>query len=242
MITPNDIQSMQFSRGVRGYREDEVDTFLDMMTLEFEKMFKENKRLSEEVMFLERELEKYRGAENEVTKTMEQAQRLMHDISESAEKRAEIIVRNAELDAEATMHEARERVQRLEEENKHLHERYILFRDKYKRMLEDELYRFESVTDDIFPDFEENKLERILADETMETAAAGAAETADTSDSSSGLSRHTMVMNAADVKDTIVSGSLASSVRESVAAAVPFDNDRKTVIMDAKEIEDAQDK
>ena len=33
--------------------------------------------------------------------------------------------------------------------------------------------------DDIFPDIEENKLERILADETMETAAAGAAETAD---------------------------------------------------------------
>ena len=38
MITPKDIQSKQFARGVRGYREDEVDTFLDLMTLEFEKL------------------------------------------------------------------------------------------------------------------------------------------------------------------------------------------------------------
>lgn len=165
MLTPSDIQSRQFSRGVRGYKEDEVDTFLDMMTLEFEKMYKENKRLSEDVHFLERELEKYRGAQNEVTKTMEQAQRLMNDISESAEKRADIIVRNAELDAENTMHEARERVQRLEDESKNLHDRYISFRNKYKKMLEDELYRFETVTDELFPDFNENKLEEILAED-----------------------------------------------------------------------------
>lgn len=229
MITPKDIQNMQFSRGVRGYREDEVDTFLDMMTLEFEKMYKENKKLSEEVTFLERELEKYRGAENEVTKTMEQAQRLMSDISESAEKRAEIIVRNAELDAEATMYEARERVQRLEEENKHLRERFILFRNKYKKMLEDELYRFESVTDDIFPDFEENKLERILADETVET------ETVKTKtglpESMTDITKDTVVMGAVEKRDTI-SGP-GNIFTES-------DDGKKTVVMNVRDIEDAQ--
>ena len=82
MITPNDIQSMQFSRGVRGYREDEVDTFLDMMTLEFEKMFKENKRLSEEVMFLERELEDER-IKNELLKKVQEVGRRRYSPKEN---------------------------------------------------------------------------------------------------------------------------------------------------------------
>lgn len=234
MITPKDIQSMQFSRGVRGYREDEVDTFLDMMTLEFEKMYKENKKLSEEVTFLERELEKYRGAENEVTKTMEQAQRLMSDISESAEKRAETIVRNAELDAEATMYEARERVQRLEEENKHLRERFIRFRNKYKKMLEDELYRFESVTDDIFPDFEENKLERILADETVETEPAEVK--ARMPERMTEITENTVSMRAVEKRDTIVSDTFAGSGN----IFTESDDGKKTVVMNVRDIEEAQ--
>lgn len=233
MLTPSDIQSRQFSRGVRGYREDEVDTFLDMMTLEFEKIYKENKRLSEDVHFLERELEKYRGAQNEVTKTMEQAQRLMNDISESAEKRADIIVRNAELDAENTMHEARERVQRLEEESKNLHDRYISFRNKYKKMLEDELYRFESVTDELFPDFNENKLEEILAEDipssndseekpsdTDNTVVPGVNDNAGTVNfGGNGEMKATMIMQDMELSDE----------------AIPEDEDRKTVILSAKD-------
>lgn len=226
MITPNDIQNRQFSKGVRGYREDEVDTFLDMMTLEFEKLYKENKSLSEEVTFLERELEKYRGAENEVAKTMQQAQRLMSDISESAEKRAEIIVRNAELDADATMHEARERVQMLEEENKHLHDRYIAFRDRYKKMLEDELMRFETVTDDIFPDIHENKLEEILAEEDLST------DVSDTAVPASGR------------KDTVVLSDMKSDQTmlfdESGTKHDDFE-DRKTVVMNVKDIESVRE-
>lgn len=228
MITPKDIQNRQFSRGVRGYREDEVDTFLDMMTLEFEKLYKENKSLSEDVTYLERELEKYRGAENEVAKTMQQAQKLMSDISESAEKRAEIIVRNAELDADATMHEARERVQMLEEENKHLQDRYIAFRNRYKKMLEDELMRFETVTDDIFPDFHENKLEEILAEEDLG---------ADASDTS---------VPAAGTNSTVILDGLKENQTSQFPNQSGIDSkdgmDKKTVVMNVKDLEDIRDK
>lgn len=165
MLTPQDIQSTHFSRAVRGYKEDEVENFINMVTLEFDKLIKENSKLKNDVAALEAQLEKYQGAQNEVTKTMQQAQVLMDDIAKSAEKRADILVRNAELDAESKMREAKEKVQRLEDENQHLQKRFIDFRDKYKRMLETELERFETVTDDIFPDFVENRLEEILADE-----------------------------------------------------------------------------
>ena len=38
MITPMDIQNKAFNKGVRGYREEEVDSFLDLITLDMEKL------------------------------------------------------------------------------------------------------------------------------------------------------------------------------------------------------------
>lgn len=162
MITPQDIQNKEFAKAVRGYKEEEVDMFLDLITLDFEKLAKENIRLKSEVAVLEAELEKYKGAEGEVIKVLEQAKQLMDDISVSAEKRAEVLLRNAELDAELTVREARERAQRLVDENKTLERRYGEFRNKYKTMLEDELARFENLDEDLYPHFNENKLEELI--------------------------------------------------------------------------------
>lgn len=44
MITPVDIEQKEFTRGVRGYREEEVDTFLNLIILEMENLIRANKR------------------------------------------------------------------------------------------------------------------------------------------------------------------------------------------------------
>ncbi|MEG0391764.1 MAG: DivIVA domain-containing protein, partial [Anaerovoracaceae bacterium] len=75
MITPLDIQNKEFAKGVRGYKEEEVDMFLDLITLDLEKIVKENARLKAEVASLEEALEKYKGSEGEVVKVLQQAQR-----------------------------------------------------------------------------------------------------------------------------------------------------------------------
>lgn len=36
MITPADIQNKEFTKGFRGYDEEEVDMFLDLITLDLE--------------------------------------------------------------------------------------------------------------------------------------------------------------------------------------------------------------
>ncbi|MEG0391763.1 MAG: hypothetical protein RR626_03265, partial [Anaerovoracaceae bacterium] len=85
------------------------------------------------------------------------------DISISAEKRAEILLKNAELDAELTVREARERAERLKNENQVMERRYVEFRSKYKRMLESELERFEETQEEVFADFNDNKLEELVS-------------------------------------------------------------------------------
>ncbi len=162
MITPLDIQNKEFGKAVRGYKEEDVDMFLDLITLDLEKILKENKKLKDDMAALESDLQRYKGAENEVIRVLEQAQQLMGDISVSAEKRAEILLQNAELDAEVTVREAKVRAEQLRDENKHLETRYVNFRNKYKKMLEEELYRFEHLSDDLFPKFDDETLEQLV--------------------------------------------------------------------------------
>ena len=46
MITPLDIENKKFSKQmVNGYNVDEVDEFLDEITADYEKLYKENKAL-----------------------------------------------------------------------------------------------------------------------------------------------------------------------------------------------------
>lgn len=153
MITPLDIQNKEFARGVRGYKEDEVDGFLDLLTMDMEKLMTENASLKAEIARLSQDVQKYRGAEGAVLGTLEAAKALMTDISASAEKRAEILLKNAELDAELIQREARDSVEKLLEENQALRHRFTAFQSKYRSLLESELERFDTLSAEIFAEF-----------------------------------------------------------------------------------------
>jgi cell division initiation protein len=150
MITPLDIQEKEFPKAVRGYKEDAVDEFLDVITMDYEAMLLENDKLKTEVDRLKAELVRYSSTENAVLETLEAAKSLMGDISASAERRAEILLKNAELDAELVLREAKESVERLTEENEALHGRFKKFQARYKSLLESELERFDTLSLELF--------------------------------------------------------------------------------------------
>lgn len=152
MIRPIDIQEKEFSRAVRGYKEDEVNAFLDEITLDLERLLNELRETKEENARLSEELERHRGSEGTVVETLEAAKSLMADISSSAEKRADILLKNAELDAELMRKEAREEAETIARESADLRERFITFRSKYQALLESELERFKSLTAELFPE------------------------------------------------------------------------------------------
>ena len=130
--------------------------------------------------------------------------------TDSAEKRAEVLMKNAELDAELTVREARDHAERLKEENKILQKRYINFRDRYKKYLEEELDRFNTMDDDLFPMFDEGRLEE-LVNAPIGTRAAEAGEPAPAETQKRG---------------TIVAGDLQDMT------VVQDTKERKTLVMD----------
>ena len=180
MITPVDIEQKEITRVVRGYKEEEVDTFLNLIILEMENLIRTNRELSDENSKLKEELATSRNTESEVLETLETAKRLMSEISASAEKRAEVLLKNAELDADLIRREARETSERFMDESKSIRTRVSALREKYKNLLEAELERFDMLSADIFT--EADDIVKSLPEEKETLRTGRAADTADKTD------------------------------------------------------------
>ena len=63
MLTPMDIHNKDFKRSFRGYNEDEIDDFLDKVVNDYEKLFRENDRLKEELARAKKDNEQYQQLE-----------------------------------------------------------------------------------------------------------------------------------------------------------------------------------
>ena len=51
-----DIENKRFSKTLKGYNVDEVDDFLDQLTLEYEKLYRENAEYREQIEETKREI------------------------------------------------------------------------------------------------------------------------------------------------------------------------------------------
>jgi cell division initiation protein len=170
MITPADIQKKEFTRGVRGYKEDEVNSFLDLLTLDMDKLIKENLTLRDTIRNLNADIDRYKGSEGALFATLESAKDLMRDISASAEKRAEILLKNAELEAVRITREARESVDRINEESVEIAKRCDQFKTRYRALLQTELDRFDALSEDLLSSSDSVRFGFYADDEKTQTS------------------------------------------------------------------------
>lgn len=169
MITPADIENKEFSRAKKGYNEEEVDDFLDLIILDMEKLIRENKQLKNELSKVHVQVDKHMSTETSVYETLEAAKSLMNDIAASAERRAEILLKNAELEASLITREAKESISRYTDEGNRLKDRVETLRERYKKMLESELERLEFGDSDFLADFEKDSMPASLTDTEEDT-------------------------------------------------------------------------
>ena len=178
MITPADIEYKEFTKAVRGYKEEEVDEILDLIIVDMENLIRENKKLKAELEKSRHQVEQHMNSETSVYQTLEAAKALMNDIAASAERRAEILLKNAELEASLITREAKESIAKYTEEGNKIKNRVDMLKERYRRMLESEMERLEFSGADILEDFEKDFLPASMtaADKVSELEAAEAAE------------------------------------------------------------------
>ena len=100
MITPLDIENKKFAKQmVNGYSVDEVDDFLDDLTVEYEKLFKENSEYKAKIEKLESDMEHYKTIEATLQSTLLMAQSTAEEVKEVANKQAEQILNEAKANA-----------------------------------------------------------------------------------------------------------------------------------------------
>jgi cell division initiation protein len=115
-ISSFDIQNKQFRVKIRGFDIQEVDQFLDEIAESVESLHSQNKVLREEIKRLERENKGFKEREETLNNTLIHTQQVMEQMKENAQKAADVIISEAEVNAEKMMNNARQRLSQLHED------------------------------------------------------------------------------------------------------------------------------
>ena len=116
MTTPAEIQNHKFTVKWKGFEQEEVKHFLYAVSEEFESLIEENHRRSTELAVLRERVKDMEARDKVLKDTLITAQQIKTDINESAVKEAELIIKEAQLKADALHEKAREEVMRIRQQ------------------------------------------------------------------------------------------------------------------------------
>ncbi len=105
-LTPLDIRSKQFKRTMRGYIGADVDDFLEQLAEEFERLFAENIALDERCEAMAEQLERYGQLEQTLQNTLVVAKHSAEELTDTAQKEAELVRSEATLTARRAIADA----------------------------------------------------------------------------------------------------------------------------------------
>jgi len=106
VLTPLDIQKKEFRHSLRGYNVEEVDSFLDRVTQDYEILYKENLDLKERLDQADQNMARYREIEEVLKKTMILAQKNADELRQNTEKEAQLLLDRARIEADQLNREA----------------------------------------------------------------------------------------------------------------------------------------
>ena len=115
-LTPLEIKQQEFKRVMRGYDTVEVDTFMDMVGTEFERMLNNLKEYEKKIMILESELSNFKEVESTLKQTLMNVQENSDKSLANSKKEASLIRKEAELQAQKLIEDARRERDTMSEE------------------------------------------------------------------------------------------------------------------------------
>jgi cell division initiation protein len=155
-FTPYNIKTQEFNRAVRGYDKDEVQAFLEAVSVEFEKLIKDNEELLNQVEEYKQDIKEYKHLEKSLQSTLVEAQESSSKALASAKRQNELIIKEAEVKAAQVIAKANKESERiinavhdLREEKKLLLAKLKSFVDTQVKILDRESTIIESAHEDV---------------------------------------------------------------------------------------------
>ncbi len=115
MMNSNDIRDVRFSKAMGGYKQEEVDNFLDSIELDYKQFESYVNSMNERVNALNAEIEGYKNSQTSVQNVLISAQQLADGIVGDAKAKAELIIEEAKAKAEAATSEAKAMLENFDE-------------------------------------------------------------------------------------------------------------------------------
>ncbi|MGP7817585.1 DivIVA domain-containing protein [Niallia sp. 01092] len=138
-LTPLDIHNKEFSKGFRGYDEDEVNEFLDQVIKDYENIIREKKALDERLSELTDRIGHYNNIEETLNKSIVVAQEAAEEVKRNAQKEAKLIIKEAEKNADRIINESLSKARKIALEIEELKKQSKVFRTRFKMLIEAQL-------------------------------------------------------------------------------------------------------
>ena len=132
------IRKKEFHIVFKGYKSEEVDKFLDIVSVEFDRLIRKNKELQESLDKLKFESnEEETDIKKIIQDALVSAHKVAEEIKSQAKKEAEEIIERRKLEEEKSLSDAQIKKLQLEESMIILQSKYEEFKGKIKRMLDE---------------------------------------------------------------------------------------------------------
>ncbi|WP_100011032.1 DivIVA domain-containing protein [Lentibacillus sediminis] len=138
-LTPLDIHNKEFTRGFRGYDEDEVNEFLDQVIKDYETAIREKKDLQEKLDQLNEKLGHFTNIEETLNKSILVAQETAEEVKGSATKESKLIIKEAEKNADRIINDALSKSRRISMDVEELKKQAKVFRTRMRMLVQAQL-------------------------------------------------------------------------------------------------------
>ncbi len=136
MLTPLDIENKKFSKQImNGYSVEEVDDFLDDLTKDYEKLYKEVAEYKNKLENMEESIEKYKNIEGTLQNTLVMAQTAADDVRNLAKQQADQIISEAQTEAKNTVLELEQEIALKRKEMEELQKQFDVYKAKMESLL-----------------------------------------------------------------------------------------------------------
>lgn len=136
MYTPVELENLEFKTSFMGYSKDEVDDFVDLITEDYDKLYKENIALKDKNTMLADAIKEYKAMETALRDTVVSAHSVSDDIKKNAYKEAENIVSEAKIKAHEMREEASQILSEAEKKAEEIKQQYGLYKARIRSLIQ----------------------------------------------------------------------------------------------------------
>lgn len=149
MLTPLDIENKKFSKQmVNGYNVDEVDEFLDLITLDYERLYKENTESRNKIEQLNDDIAHYKTIETTLQSTLLMAQSTAEEVKNVAKQQAEQIINDAQITASKEVARLEQEIAMKRKELDDAQKQFDIYKAKMESLLISQLEMLKEINKD----------------------------------------------------------------------------------------------